>query len=401
MTSRASHRAIPTLHRLPWAVCAAAAGVVSATTAAAQDAPAVQNAQAGARVFRTAGCIVCHAVGGLGGQIGPDLREVGGERSVFDFGAAMWNHLPQMAAEMRVREIDRPLLSPWETGDLMAFLFWLDYFDVPGDTARGRTLFTQKACVRCHQVRGAGGVVGPNLDHLAAAAAPIQVAAAMWNHGPSMTTMMRERGISRPSFTGRELNDLIAYLEAASPSMPTGPLFVIPGRPAVGRRLFEEKACVECHRAGGRGGTAGPELGADRRYESVVDFAAAMWNKAPRMLPAMRARGIEVPELTPEEMADLIAYLYAGRYFGDAGQSERGRRYVRTKGCLGCHQLEGRGGTGAGDLAEARGLDSPAAVIAALWNHVAVVGPDSGWTGLTAADIADVAAFLQQAGGAQ
>jgi mono/diheme cytochrome c family protein len=370
------------------------------SAAVAQQPAGGQSVQAGARVFRAAGCIVCHAADGLGGQVGPDLGAVGG-RSMFDFAAAMWNHLPRMAGEMRAREIPRPVLDPWETGDLMAFLFWLEYFEQPGDTARGRLLFGEKGCIRCHQVHGSGGVLGPNLDHLAEASAPIQVAAAMWNHGPAMTVMMRGRGIPRPQFTGSELNDLVAYLEAASPSMPTGPLYVTPGRPAVGARLFEDKACIECHRVGDRGGVVGPELGSRRPYESLVDFAAAMWNKTPRMLAAMRQRGIDVPQLAPDEMSDLIAYLYAGRYFDDAGQATRGRAHVRAKNCLECHQLDGRGGTGAGDLADARGLDSPAAVVAALWNHVGVVEPARGWTSLTAAEIADVAAFLQQLGGAQ
>jgi len=370
-----------------------------AGTAAAQEPAGGQNVENGSRLFRTKGCVECHAVHGYGGHVGPDLGTTEGGRSFFDFAAAMWNHLPRMAGEMRQQGIARPSLAPWEAEDLVAFLFWLNYFDAPGDSARGDALFTQKGCIRCHQVRGSGGVIGPNLDHLAGYASPIEVAAAMWNHGPEMARTMRARGIARPQFTGRELSDLIAYLEEASPSAPTGPLYVIPGRLSEGRRLFEEKHCIECHRVRDRGGTVGPDLSKDVTYSGVIDFAAAMWNKVPNMLAAMRERGIEPPHIAPDEMAHLIEYLYAGRYFGDAGDASRGRALIQDKGCLDCHRLGDRGGTGADDLTNARGLDSPGAVVAALWSHVASADSARQWPSLTAHEVSDVAAYLKQVGG--
>lgn len=374
---------------------------IIATAASAQEPAGGQDVQNGSRVFRAKGCAECHAIHGYGGHVGPDLGTTKGGRSFFEFAAAMWNHLPRMAEEMEARRVARPTLSPWEAGDLVAFLFWLGYFDEPGDSARGSELFTEKRCIRCHQVRGRGGVLGPNLDHLAGYDSPIEVAAAMWNHGPKMTQMMRDRGIARPQFSGRELRDLIAYLEAAPRSLPTGPLYVVPGRLSEGRRLFEEKHCIECHRVRNRGGTVGPDLSTDVEYSGLIDFAAEMWNKVPAMLRAMRQRDIDPPHLTPGEMAHLVEYLYAGRYFGDAGVADQGRALVGAKGCLDCHQLDGRGGTAAGDLTQARGLDSPGAVVAALWNHVNVAGSASGWSSLSAAQVADLTAYLEQLGGAQ
>ena len=143
----------------------------------------------------------------------------------------------------------------------------------------------------------------------------------------------------------------------------------------------------------------GPDLAERGVYRSLLAFAAAMWNKAPKMIQAMRERGISVPQLRPEEMADLVGYLYSVKYFAQAGDPERGRRRVRDKGCLDCHSLNGRGGRAAGDIAEVRGLSSPAAVIAALWNHTLLNDETGGlvvsWPVFRSGEMADLVAFLQ------
>ena len=359
---------------------------------------AAQSVEAGSRVFFGKGCFNCHAVHGRGGTVGPDLALIPGRRSFFHLAAALWNHLPQMQREMSQRGVQRPRLTPREAADLTAFLFWLDYFDEPGDTARGARLFRSRQCMICHQVRGLGGVVGPDLSILAGSRTPIMIAAGMWNHAPDMTAAMQARGIRRPSFTGPELRDLLAYMEGPSSGVPSEPMYVMPGQASRGRQVFEGKSCIRCHGASEGEGRRGPDLGAEGRYASVLDFAAAMWNKGPRMLEAMREIGAEVPQLRPDEMADLVAYLYAGRYFGDAGDATRGEELVRTRGCQQCHGAR----MPAGDLAAARGLDSPAAIVAALWNHLGASLPLGGrWPTLRAQDVADVAAYLQAAGGTQ
>jgi mono/diheme cytochrome c family protein len=362
-----------------------------------------QSVPAGARLFGAMGCAGCHAIDGVGGAVGPDLGRSSEPQSYYGFAAAMWNHLPQMVQRMDELGIERPRLDPWEAGDLVAFLVWLDYFDPPGEIDRGRLLFTEKKCVLCHQVAGVGGVAGPDLDFLSQYGSPIQIATAMWNHGPAMTEAMRAQGIQRPSFTSAELTDVIAYLESWSPSMPTRPLYVLPGRPAEGRQRFVDRGCSQCHGVEGETGMLAPGLGRMGRHESLIGFAAAMWNKAPTMLDAIQSSGISVPRLSAGDMADLVAYLSSVRYFAEAGSATRGARRVRDKGCLECHSVEGRGGTAAGDLAQARGLDSPAAVMAALWNHAAITGSEAGqaqasWPVFSSVEMADLSVFLQTLG---
>jgi mono/diheme cytochrome c family protein len=336
-------------------------------------------------------------------MVGPDLGRISRPRSFYDLAAAMWNHLPRMAERMRQLGIPRPHLDARETGDLIAFLFTLDYFDPPGNLQAGERLFTEKKCVACHQVAGIGGVVGPNLDFLNQYGSPILVATAMWNHGPAMAEAMRARRIERPTFQGSELLDLIAYLKSASPAPAEGPLYVLPGRAEEGRRLFVEKRCIACHSVGGQGGRVGPDLVERGLHRSLSQFAAAMWNKAPAMMEAMRARGISVPQLRAEEMADLVAYLYAVRYFAGPGDPGKGRQLAATKGCLTCHTVSGQGGKVAGDLARVKGLDAPAAVISALWNHSSIMGqwPERqkiSWPRFTPEEMVDLVAFLQGLG---
>jgi mono/diheme cytochrome c family protein len=375
---------------LLWPVLAAAQPLFSPT----------QDPIAGSRVFGTKGCVKCHAVNGAGGRVGPDLGRIARPRSFYDLATAMWNHAPRMARRMAELGVARPQLDARETGDLVAFLFTLDYFDPPGNAEAGQRLFNEKRCVVCHQVGGTGGVVGPSLDALKQYGSPIYLATAMWNHGPQMAEVMKARGIARPTFKDADLRDLIAYINAASPVLPQGPLYVLPGRTVQGRVLFAQKRCIECHAVGAQGGRIAPDLAERGLHRSLSQFVAAMWNKAPAMTDAMKERAVPVPQLKPEEMADIVAYLYSVGYFSQAGDPKKGAEVAAAKGCLGCHGLYGERGKVASDLARARGLDSPGAVLAALWNHAFVkdprpAGARTPWPELRAEEMADLVAYLQ------
>jgi mono/diheme cytochrome c family protein len=357
-----------------------------------------QNVAAGARVFGAKGCGACHAINGVGATVGPDLGRAGGVTSVFGLAALMWNHLPAMAARMRASGTAAPRVTPWEAADLVAFLFWAGYVSPRGDTATGRRLFTEKRCIVCHQAHGVGGVIGPRLDELVAES-PIDVAAAFWNHAAAMEQEMRARGVTRPTLTGEELGDLLAFFGSGGRPAEGAMVNVLPGSPEAGRTLFRTKGCVRCHRAGGAGGTRGPDLGAAPRRDALA-FAAAMWDRSPGMMQAMRATGIPVPRLSGGEMADLVAYLGTGQYLAGEGSATRGRERLRSAGCLSCHGLNAPGAGGAGALAGRAGLATRAGLLAGLWNHVSL--PDSEltktWPALDAGAVADLVAYFETQG---
>lgn len=350
-----------------------------------------QDPLAGSHVFGSKGCVKCHAVNGIGGKVGPDLARIPRPRSVADLAVAMWNHLPRMASTMQQMGIPSPQLDARSAGDLVAFLFTLDYFDPPGSRDVGRMLFQERRCVTCHQVEGTGGIVGPNLDFFKQQGTPISLAAALWNHGPGMSEAMRTRGIRRPMFKERELADIIAYLQSASPASSIEQLYVLPGRAEDGRRLFGAKGCATCHGLDGRAGRVGPDLVERQSARTLTQFAAAMWNKSPSMLRAMSAQGIAVPQLRPDEMADIVAFLYSVRYFAEAGDATRGALVASERGCVSCHQPETSSG-----LERTRGLDTPGAVIAALWNHASLAAESRGsWPKLRPREMADLVAWLE------
>jgi mono/diheme cytochrome c family protein len=353
---------------------------------------ATQDPIAGSRVFGAKGCVKCHSVNGTGGKIGPDLAKIARPHTFYDLGATLWNHASVMARWMRQLGIARPQLDAREMGDLVAFLYTLDYFDPPGHVDVGRRLFSEKRCIMCHQVGGTGGVIGPSLDAGRHYESPIALAAAMWNHGPQMAERMKARGVERPTFKDGELRDLIAYVTSSSTSVNDTPVVVLPGRAAEGRRLFVEKGCASCH-----DGRFAPDLSERAANKSLSEFATAMWNKAPTMTDAMRRRGIAIPQLTAPELADIVAYLYSVRYFARAGDPRNGVKVATEKGCLDCHALRGERGKRAGDLARAAGTETPAGVMSALWNHSFIGAGDQArapWPTLTSSEVADLSAFL-------
>lgn len=374
---------------------------ISAGAAGAQIPRApVQSPVAGAAVFGEKGCAVCHAVTGDGESLGPDLYAASHERSFSDLAAAMWNHLPEMSERMATLGIQRPRLNPQETGDLIAYLYSLDYFAPPGDPGRGRELFAAKRCRMCHQVGGVGGVVGPPLDHVGGHGVPIEIATAMWNHGPEMLEALQARNIERPALTESELVDLIAFLDDAAGLRRSGSVHAVPGAVDAGELVLEEKGCIECHGTAGGGGRIAPDLADRARSGGLTGFMTAMWNKMPEMTSKMDATEMAFPVLTPDEMANLVAYLSSIGYFGTRGNARRGRALVNGKNCLDCHTLGERGTGTAGDLQEGRNLTQPASVVAAMWNHVLVLDAMSAsnrLSPLSGDEMADVIAFFEQA----
>jgi cytochrome c2 len=376
-----------------------------ATPAPAAQAPVPQPfgpdwaSLAGWSVFSSKGCGKCHAVRGVGGQVGPDLARIAGGKSFYDLGAALWNHLPQMGARMRAANIERPRLTAQEASNLIAFLFTAQYYDEQGDPRAGEKLFASKGCVQCHAVGGAGGKVGPGLDPLKRANSPVLVAAAMWNHAPQMAEAMKAKGIALPTFEGKELVDLIAYVVASAQDTSTETKQVIPGTPERGKHLFAEKKCATCHAVGGKGPRVGPDLGRGGHHVSLTQLASRMWNHGPAMTARMKQMGIAVPALSGQDMADILSHLYVSRYFEAETSPARGQEVVKAKGCVTCHAVRGQGGKVAADFAASTVARTPGGLVAGLWNHARLMETQVekqkvAWPTLTGQEMGDLAALL-------
>jgi cytochrome c2 len=171
----------------------------------------------GRQLLREKGCLSCHAVRGAGGQIGPDLGRSAGEfvRSVTQLAGLFWNHGPQMWKTMQTRGIPLPKFSREEMADLIAYLYFINYFDEPGDRDRGERLFAEKQCLQCHALQGRGGTIGPDLAMLSGIDASVALIAQMWNHAPYMDRAMREKHLAWPRFLPGEMADILEYLSSA------------------------------------------------------------------------------------------------------------------------------------------------------------------------------------------
>ncbi len=168
--------------------------------------------KAGKGLFVDKGCSKCHAIYGEGGKGGPDLgKREDMPRRLTQLAGLMWNHSPRMLDEMKKEKMEYPQFSSSEMADLIAYLYSVRYFDEPGDAGAGGKVFKEKSCAMCHS--NAGEKEGArDLTKWRGSVSPIMMSGIMWNHGPEMLKMMKEKGIPWPEFKGKEMVDLIEYL---------------------------------------------------------------------------------------------------------------------------------------------------------------------------------------------
>ena len=124
----------------------------------------------------------------------------------------MWNHAPYMEGVMKQAQISWPGFSGKEMADLIAYLYFIHYFDELGDPVKGARLFSEKWCLKCHAIKGQGGTVGPDLSSVKGIASPIDLAAKMWNHVPIMYKKTITQQIPWPQFQKGEMADILSYL---------------------------------------------------------------------------------------------------------------------------------------------------------------------------------------------
>jgi len=360
---------------------------------------------AGVSTFVEKGCASCHAVYGAGVANskpagGPDL----GKRAIFGtnlgLAAGMWNHFPKMLSRFRKKGRDFPSFTDAEVADIIYFLSFIRYMGEPGNERSGRKLIREKKCASCHAFGSEGPDIGPDFTKGQDYLSPLTLAAAMWNHGPNMLRLFRENGIDRPRLSGRDIVDLSVGIRSfMRPNrVPVGT--DRPGDPERGRALISEKRCDSCHGAAGQGSDEAPDF-ADMSLEvSVTQIAGDMWNHGPSMWKKMEEDNVRFPTLTPEEMADLTAFLYQLRLQDPPGQIVRGRDLVHTKGCLSCHAVKGSGGGIGPDFSELGEMRSSFALISRMWNHAgdmdeAVRESKERWPSFSGQELSDIYAYLQ------
>jgi cytochrome c2 len=278
-----------------------------------------------------------------------------------------------MVEVMEEQGISRPDFTSEEMADLVAYLYYLNYFDDPGDYLKGEKLFREKECVKCHSVGGKGGEVGNNLDRYATLISPVYITQEMWNHGKEMAETMKDMGIPRPHFNGDEIDHILAYIRGEAIGEWGTQQYMLPGNPEKGKKTYSEKGCTRCHSIRGKRRSIGPDLGKQQLQRSVTEIAGKMWNHGPQMWTKMVELRISTPLFTAEEMADLIAYLYFIAYFDETGDMQKGEVLFYKKGCSACHSLGGDVEKVGPNLTESEAIKSPIHLASAMWNHASTM----------------------------
>lgn len=345
-----------------------------ASVAADQPTPALVNQPRGSgkALFESKGCTQCHTIWGAQGEdrSGSDLGRTGSWRDLMQFAGALWNHTPQMLERLGKKGIARAPLSSDELAELASYVFFARFIGEPGNIERGKNLFEQRSCARCHQLGGRGGTVGPRLDELKPFMSSFFLAQALWNHGPMMAAKMNELHVDRPRFEDSDAADLVALLRGEPQSAAQADLaYAQAGSPQAGRNIFLRRGCNKCHAIDGTGGTVGPDLNALQSAVHVSQLIGTLWNHGPSMWAKMEELGIPFPRFTDAEMSNLLAYLYYVQYMGKKGDATRGAELFRQKSCAGCHTVRGEGGKRGPDLTAVGAPRSPLQWASAMWNH--------------------------------
>jgi mono/diheme cytochrome c family protein len=340
------------------------------------------EAKRGEELFRTQQCVRCHSINGQGGAYAPDLaRRIDRNYTPTVMASLMWNHAPAMWDAMKKERLAAPQLTAGQTADLFAYFVSARYFERPGDAGRGKQIFASKRCADCHGITDSKAAGAPPVAKWESLADPIVLAQQMWNHGPAMKDALAQKGIARPTLTAQELTDTLVYLQNLPETRKLAGNFSLAPSDG-GAQLFQSKGCAGCH-------TGKLALEARLKNQTLTGIAAAMWNHQPQMKQPS-------PQLSQDEMRQIIGHVWMRQYFQGQGNAARGKKVFEDKNCATCHN---DASSGAPKLAKGKDAYSDITMVTALWGH----GPKMldmmaqkkiEWPRFTAPQMADLIAYL-------
>ena len=184
---------------------------------------------------------------------------------------------------------------------------------------------------------------------------------------------------------------------AASPLHAT----YLTGSAEKGAALFYgKKHCSVCHAVNGAGGRVAPDLAATHPGTPAMGWLiTVIWNHMPGMWRQLHGEKLE---LTQEEMANILAFLYQASSTDKAGDPEAGHKVFDGKGCAHCHAVRGVGAGAAPDLATVAAAGDRPAWMHAMWNHAQkmvepVTREIGAWPQFTGVEMNDLLAYVSGA----
>ena len=251
----------------------------------------------GEQIYESKGCARCHTLGGGGNSGGPSLDKYGRYISPVFIATALWNHSSSVSEAMVGLSF-----APHEMSHLLAFIkenalnedgetVYLE----PGNPREGQNVFRQKRCDACH------GEGGRDLNTSQLQTSLTEIVEMMWNHSSPMWRDMRDRGLRVPSFTNKEMADLVAFLYFI-------PYFGDEEGQTSGQAVLTEKGCISCHSQKAVSENKGIDL-AEVSHYSIFELISVMWNHVPEMEKMLTEFNMPWPRFEKEEMMNLISYI--------------------------------------------------------------------------------------------
>ena len=135
------------------------------------------------------------------------------------------------------------------------------------------------------------------------------------------------------------------------------------------------------------------------------ELVTQMWNHAPRMWEQLKISNMSFPQFTPEEMANLFAYLYVTCYDDESGNRAHGELLFTQKGCIRCHSIgENAGGSVGPNLRDIGPVVTPIFWSQTMWNHAPAMEThmrelNIAWPRFEGEQMNDLLAFVRYARG--
>ena len=260
----------------------------------------------GERVFAAKGCANCHALDEAEAQErkladAPSIERWATMLDPVLWVESMWNHGAAMGAGFQAKQVDWPQFTLQEMVDLLAFVESrpphvgaMPYLRL-GDWQEGAHAFGELGCSGCHTLGKAADGKIDLLDEARRQPLLSGLAVDMWNHRPQMEAQAKTRGVELKPFAADQMANVAAYLFRRG-------YFQQQGDQERGAAAYEAKGCASCHEAGEAGA---PPLQA----LNAIELGAAVWNHGPNMKAQMDYLEKDWPQLTAQDVADLVAFV--------------------------------------------------------------------------------------------
>lgn len=204
--------------------------------------------------------------------------------------------------------------------------------NVDPHVASGAHLFVSFACAQCHGMQGRGGVSPdvPALTTVGTTLTPAELRTII-DHGlgESANPTKPYMPVWGEVISSQQASDLIAYLRAGLPAVPTATPVTVPvgqGAAVAGAALYVRYGCINCHGPNGLGGVPNPQSpdktipplsGADFRGQFNTDAkiiavirSGSVIGRAP--IVSMPHWGGIIPSAQLDELVAYIKTLKAG-----------------------------------------------------------------------------------------